>query len=96
MSDYRKFVLKTSKKIHPEDEMTFTALRLVINSSEFADLITAHQFQKQNLNKEQLVRKLGDVRWFLEYACHILGVTMEEVENKNIERVKLRLPEEFD
>jgi hypothetical protein len=96
MSEYRKFVVRSAKTILPEDRLIQAAFNLCINTGEFANIINQHEFQEQDLNKEQAIRKLGDIRWFLEYSCHVLGVSMEEIEQKNIERVKLKQPEEFD
>jgi len=42
-----------------------------------------------------MIKKLGDIRWFLEYAAQCLGVSMEEIESINVAKLRTRYPEEF-
>ena len=43
-----------------------------------------------------MVKELGDVAWYLAETAWVLGVPLEEVLQKNIDKLKARYPEGFD
>ena len=47
------------------------------------------------LDKQHLIKELGDVAWYLAEAAHALGVPLEEVLAANIEKLKRRYPDGF-
>jgi NTP pyrophosphatase (non-canonical NTP hydrolase) len=65
-------------------------------AGECIDLLKKHLFQGHKLDKDKLTEELGDVLWYCaELACG-LSVTLEEVAQRNIEKLKKRYPEGFD
>lgn len=44
------------------------------------------------LDREKLVKELGDTLWYLAAICEINGLTLEEVAAANIEKLKARYP----
>ncbi|MBQ2878714.1 MAG: nucleotide pyrophosphohydrolase, partial [Bacteroidaceae bacterium] len=48
------------------------------------------------LNKEKLVKELGDIAWYLAEAATALDVPLEQIFQGNIEKLKERYPEGFD
>lgn len=65
-------------------------------SGECIDIMKKHIFQGHELDREHLIEELGDVAWYLAVCCEGLGVCLEEVMEKNIEKLKARYPEGFD
>lgn len=49
-----------------------------------------HEFDEQHVKKE-----LGDCLWMIAEACEALGVSMDEVMQMNIDKLKARYPEGF-
>lgn len=68
------------------------ALGMNGEAGEFADLIKKHIAQGHPLNTEQLVKELGDQLWYLADACFAIGVSLETVAMKNIEKLRARYP----
>ncbi|MDR1694642.1 MAG: nucleoside triphosphate pyrophosphohydrolase family protein [Lactobacillaceae bacterium] len=67
-------------------------------AGEIADLwkkIKFHGKEFNEENKEMLVKELGDMFWYLAQASIALNVSMEEIINKNIEKLKARHPNGF-
>ena len=95
MDDYRKVVLKTSRRIHPDDRLTRIAFGLTKNAGDFAGFIDSMEFKHQKMDRENMLKTLGDVLWYVELATLMLGVTREEVEQINIDKLKLQVPEDF-
>ncbi|MGN0518875.1 MAG: MazG nucleotide pyrophosphohydrolase domain-containing protein, partial [Acutalibacteraceae bacterium] len=48
-----------------------------------------------DLDKEHLIKELGDIAWYIAETATALDVTLEEVLAKNIEKLKRRYPDGF-
>ena len=48
------------------------------------------------LDKEKIIKELGDVAWYIAEIATVLEVDLEEVLIQNIEKLKKRYPEGFD
>lgn len=71
------------------------ALGLSGEAGEFADEIKKVVFHGKEINREYLIKEMGDVRWYLEYLSLALDVTMDEVESKNVAKLRERYPDGF-
>lgn len=97
--EYRANVLRTlnpAADYTPESRLTLAALGLAGETGEAVDLVKKHLFHGKPLDREKLILELGDVRWYLESFAWLLGVTMEEIEAKNIAKLKVRFPDGFN
>lgn len=98
---YREEVLRTANmasdvsKSSIQRSMTMGALGLSGEAGEVADLIKKIVFHDAAYDREKLVKELGDVRWYFEFILATFGITMEEVEQKNIEKLRKRFPNGF-
>ena len=67
---------------------------------EFMEFVKKMVFQGKpwnHDNREHLVIELGDVMWYVMQACAALNVTLDEVIEGNVEKLKKRYPGgEFD
>jgi NTP pyrophosphatase (non-canonical NTP hydrolase) len=93
--NYREAMLRTCGQRSSINQMLNAAMGLAGESGEFCDLVKKYVFHEKPMDRAAAIKELGDIRWYLELASHCLGVTMEEVENKNIEKLKLRYPNGF-
>lgn len=63
---------------------------------ECADIVKKHLFQGHALDEEKLKDELGDVCWYLALCCSAVGLTLEEVMQHNVDKLKARYPKGFD
>lgn len=64
-------------------------------AGECIDLLKKYKFQGHGLLVDKMVEELGDVLWYCaELACG-LGVTLEEIAQRNIDKLRRRYPEGF-
>jgi NTP pyrophosphatase (non-canonical NTP hydrolase) len=70
-------------------------LGLVGEAGEVADLLKKYLFHGKELNREELIAELGDVRWYLEHLCVTLKVSLEDIESANVAKLKARYPNGF-
>lgn len=70
-------------------------LGMCSESGEFADSLKKHIIYNQPLDFLNLKEEVGDKLWYLSLACTYLRITLEEVMQSNIDKLKLRYPEKF-
>ena len=62
-------------------------------AGEVADMwkkIKLHGLEYNQETREKLIKELGDICWYLFSVADVLDVSMEEIINKNIEKLKNR------
>lgn len=97
INEYQELAMRTlNKDIKKEDILVNGAMGLCGESGEVIDLIKKHLFQGHDLNKEDIIKELGDIAWYLAETATALDVDLEEVFIKNIEKLKKRFPNGFD
>lgn len=67
-------------------------------AGEIADLWKKLKFHGKELNEENrnnMIKELGDMFWYLAQASMAMGVPMEEIIRGNVEKLKLRHPHGF-
>ena len=79
-----------------KDQLLLGATGLAGEGGEVVDLIKKHVFHKKPLDKDALIKELGDVRWYLEYLMLANNITMSEVEDANIKKLRARYPNGFN
>ncbi len=95
-NEYQKLAARTiGEKRNERDMLTLAALGLCGESGEVCDHIKKYLYHGHELKKEELIKELGDVAWYLAEAATALEIPLEEVFEKNIEKLKKRYPEGF-
>lgn len=97
---YRQEVMRTAgvsiENDSKKDQLLLGATGLAGEGGEVVDLIKKHVFHGKDLNRESLVKELGDVRWYLEYLMISNDITMQEVEDTNVKKLRARYPDGFN
>ncbi len=97
VSEYQALALRTmNPDISKKDMLINSMMGLCGESGEAIDLVKKHLFHNHELDKEKLVKELGDIAWYLAEAAQAIDVPLEEILEKNIEKLKKRYPEGFD
>ena len=71
------------------------AMGITTEAGEFVDPLKKHIFYGKELDTENLKEELGDLLWYIGIACDTLGVTVREVMEANIAKLRKRYPEQF-
>jgi len=96
ISDYQRRAMSTLNRAIPREELLLNALMgLCGESGEAIDILKKHRFQGHPLEEEKIVKELGDVAWYLAEAAEALGVPLEEIFQKNIDKLAARYPQGF-
>ncbi len=96
INEYQKLALTTlNPELSQKDVLINGVMGLCGESGEAIDIVKKHLSQGHELNKEKLVNELGDIAWYLAETAYALGIDLEDVLVKNIEKLKARYPEGF-
>lgn len=92
---YQSLAMRTAKPMDVQDDLLHAALGLTGEAGEFADCIKKHWVYGQPLDRENAIEEIGDVMWFIALASNALGVGMDEVAARNIEKLRKRYPAKY-
>ena len=96
INEYQQLAMTTlNKDLSDKDVLINGVMGLCGESGEVIDLVKKWLAQGHELDKEKLIKELGDVAWYIAEIATVLGVTLEEVLKKNIEKLRARYPEGF-
>lgn len=99
INEYQKAAMRTASGVcnaTPKNLLLNGVIGLNGEAGECIDMVKKHLFQGHDLDKDKLVKELGDVCWYLAISAEALGVTLEEVMQGNIDKLLKRYPDGFD
>ena len=96
VNDYQKEAMTLLNPALTEKEVLMNALMgLCGESGEAIDLMKKHLYQGHDLDKEKLVKELGDIAWYLAEAATGLNIDLSEVLQRNLDKLHARYPQGF-
>jgi NTP pyrophosphatase (non-canonical NTP hydrolase) len=97
LDEYQELAARTlgRDRTH-EQQLANAALGLTGESGEVADLIKKHLFHATPLDQDALVKELGDCLWYLGAFATVLGLSLDDIAQRNIDKLRRRYPEGFD
>lgn len=96
INEYQKLAMRTlNPKLDKKDVLINGVMGLCGESGEAIDLVKKHLAQGHELDKDALIKELGDIAWYLAETATVLEVDLEEVLSRNIDKLKKRYPEGF-
>jgi len=101
--DYEAFVYRIQElegQEFPTERLLTAAVGMSAEAGEFTEIVKKIVFQGKPVNEENLFhmkRELGDIMWYVAQACMGLNVSLDEVIEMNVDKLKSRYPGgEFD
>lgn len=96
INEYQSLAMRTLNRVLDEKELlTNSVMGLCGESGEACDIVKKHLFHGHPLDREALIKELGDIAWYLAEASEALGISLDEVFSGNIEKLRRRYPEGF-
>ena len=97
INEYQRLAMTTlNPALSGRDVLINGVMGLCGEAGEAIDLVKKHLAQGHELDREALIGELGDVAWYLAETAWALGVDLETVLARNIDKLKRRYPEGFD
>ena len=94
-NDYQRAALRTANGANCVNLMN-AALGMAGESGEVADIIKKHTFQGHDLDVNHVAEELGDVLWYVAVGAEAIGLSLGEVAQRNVDKLKRRYPDGFD
>ncbi len=96
VNEYQALALTTmNPALTKKEVLTNSVMGLCGEAGEVIDLVKKHLYHQHPLDREKLVKELGDVAWYLAEAAYAIDMDLETVLSRNIEKLKARYPEGF-
>ena len=93
-NEYQKLAMRTA---NPKCLCLSNAgLGLTGEAGEIADEIKKYLHHEHPLNREKLLKELGDLAWYIALCCEVLHESFDHVLEMNIDKLKARYPDGFD
>ena len=97
INEYQDLAMRTlNKELNKKDVLLNGVMGLCGESGEVIDIVKKHLAHGHELDKEHMIRELGDVAWYLAETAYALDVKLEDILQGNINKLKSRYPEGFD
>ena len=97
INEYQNLAMTTlNPELNRKDVLINGVMGLCGESGEAIDIVKKHLHQGHELDKEKLLKELGDIAWYLAETAYALDVPLEDVLQGNIDKLKKRYPEGFD
>ena len=95
--EYQKQAMRTCAipESEPNARLYHSVFGLNSEAGEVAGIFQKF-YQGHPLEIEHLKKELGDCLWMIAEACEATGLTMDEVMETNIEKLRARYPDGFE
>lgn len=96
-NEYQKEALRTlNPELDKKDVLINGVMGLCGEAGECIDVVKKHLAQGHELDRENLIKELGDVAWYLAETAYALDVELDEVLQRNLDKLRARYPQGFD
>ena len=97
INEYQELAMRTlNPALSKKDVLINGVMGLCGESGEAIDIVKKHLAQGHELDRDSLIKELGDVAWYLAETAYALDVSLEDVMKMNIEKLAARYPQGFD
>ena len=96
INEYQKLAMLTlNKELDKKDILINSVMGLCGESGEAIDIVKKWLAQGHELDKDHLAKELGDIAWYLAEAATALDLSLEDILQANLDKLKKRYPQGF-
>ena len=97
INEYQELAMRTvNPDLDKKNMLINSVMGLCGESGEAIDIVKKWFAHGHELDKEHLAKELGDVAWYLAEAATALDISLEDILEANIEKLRKRYPEGFE
>jgi len=97
LDEYQSLAARTLGRNRTQEQLLANAaLGLTGEAGETAEIIKKHLFHDTPLDRDALIKELGDCLWYIGAFATVLDVSLDEIAQRNIDKLKKRYPAGFD
>lgn len=95
LDEYQQDALRTAPRKNTALSLAVLALGMTGEAGEVADLVKKHLGHGHPLDRDAIKKELGDVLWYLAALAERLNLTLPEIAEANINKLRARYPNGF-
>ena len=96
-NEYQRLAMTTlNPALSDKDVLINGVMGLCGEAGECIDIVKKHLAQGHALDREKLIKELGDVAWYLAETAYALDADLNTVLQGNLDKLRARYPEGFD
>ncbi|GLV54569.1 nucleotide pyrophosphohydrolase [Dictyobacter sp. S3.2.2.5] len=96
IATYTREVHRTCDIEDRRELLILTALGIAGESGEVVDLLKKTLYHSHTLDVATLNKEIGDLLWYMTLLCDTVGLTLEDVMQTNVNKLRQRYPDGFD
>jgi len=96
INEYQQLAMRTlNPALDKKDVLINGVMGLCGESGEAIDIVKKHLAQGHALDRDALVKELGDIAWYIAETAYALDISLEDVLKRNIDKLRARYPDGF-
>ena len=96
INEYQRLAMTTlNPSLSKKDVLINGVMGLCGEAGEAIDIVKKYLAQGHELDREKLMKELGDVAWYLAETAYALDADLESVLQGNIDKLRSRYPQGF-
>ena len=96
LNDYQRMARRTAGTKRKSDKMEEALFGLAGEVGELCDHYKKYMHQGHDIDYDHMAEEAGDVLWYLAEIADALGMTLEDIARRNIDKLLKRYPDGFD
>jgi len=93
---YQHAITRTIPILSRRDVLAMLALGTADEAGEVAGVVKKHLFQGHALDPVKMAEEIGDVLWYLTNLCTVIGLSVAQVAQGNVDKLLQRYPDGFE
>lgn len=95
LNEYQELSMRTKLNNDLKENLLCGGLGISGEAGEVSDTIKKIIFHGHEFNKNELIKELGDVLWYISFISNSIDCTLEDVAKQNIDKLNKRYPNGF-
>ena len=96
-NEYQRLAMTTlNPELSKRDVLINSVMGLCGEAGEAIDIVKKWMAHGHELDREHLAKDLGDIAWYLAEAATALDLSLNDILEANIEKLRKRYPQGFD
>ena len=96
LNDYQRMARRTAGAKRKSDKMEEALFGLSGEVGELCDHYKKYMHQGHDIDYDHMAEEAGDVLWYLAEIADAMGLTLEEIALRHIDKLRKRYPNGFD
>lgn len=96
LNEYQLLAKRTQPDLHVNDFLLNMTIGICGEGGELADMVKKEIFHGHEPDDLAKAKELGDILWYLANTADVLGYTLQEIAEINIDKLRKRYPDGFN